>query len=889
MNKWRQRCLIAKSAPSTSDLRQAKGREKSGGTLARWQKPVNSNPTVSRSRSQSSQLPIELLALGTIKAPSTIWLTVRLPSLFGNQVRFCWVKLMDKVMSCNLKNASISHLWIAIVTLCYCLPFGPVGPLTAWGQSQNQSQAKAPAANVDWQAMLAQFDMVWGQFPTSWDKGPFLGNGEQGTLLYRTGKRELRWDVGCSAAHDHRPFEKDDLSEKGVAVLNRGRHFIGHLKLKAPADLTGFQSRLSLWNAEATGTIASEKGSVVWRTLAHATEPVMYFELDCSGDLEGASLLYVPEKARSPRAVRNKLPRTPVNPDAVLNEKDGIQTAVQQLASGGQTAVAWVSSKQKNTTRLWLSVQHSFPGDEALSAAVEAVKSASQNNSQSDLDSWIETHRDWWHDYYPASYLLTGDPYWDTFYWIQQYKLACVTRDKGWIIDNQGPWLQPTAWNATWWNLNVQVSHSGVYQANRRGMGSALSHRLWLNRDNLALNVAEPYREDSYAIGRTVSGWDLLGHAGQPGGRPPIDKKIGRECGNLLWGLHNVDLEYRYWQDTELRDRVLYPFLIKAVNYYRHFLVEEEDGLYHLPETFSPEYRRARDCTYDIDLLSWAVARLLELAEEKQISADEEPLIKVWKELKTKLVPAHVNATGRMIGRNVALTGGHRHWSHLIAVYPLRTLTPEADADRQLIEKSLSHWRSFGRGIAGYAHTSASCMASMLGDGDKALAYLNGLKPYLKPNTFYSEINLPVMETPLHGATAMQEMVLQSWGGRLRVFPAVPEKWPNVQFADMRGEGGFLVSGKYRQWVLVVSQYGGEVEVEPNLGEATWKTAGDEKVSKVSSGVYRIQTQPGGWVLFWPSKETQPEAMVAPVSRQTKPVRLGMPKGYSTKSDPSGK
>ena len=112
-------------------------------------------------------------------------------------------------------------------------------------------------------------------------------------------------------------------------------------------------------------------------------------------------------------------------------------------------------------------------------------------------------------------------------------------------------------------------------------------------------------------------------------------------------------------------------------------------------------------------------------------------------------------------------------------------------------------------------------MESMLGDGESALAYLNKLKPYLKPNTFYSEIKLPVMETPLHGATAIQEMLLQSWGGRLRVFPAVAKSWPNVQFARLRGEGGFLVSGKREngvcQWVLVKAEHGRTVEIEPQI------------------------------------------------------------------------
>ena len=92
----------------------------------------------------------------------------------------------------------------------------------------------------------------------------------------------------------------------------------------------------------------------------------------------------------------------------------------------------------------------------------------------------------------------------------------------------------------------------------------------------------------------TASGWDLLGHAGQPGGRNGWTPTSARECGNLLWALHNVDLEYRYWQDTELRDNVLYPLLLRAVNYYRHFLVEKGDGCCTCPSTYSPEYTHRR-------------------------------------------------------------------------------------------------------------------------------------------------------------------------------------------------------------------------------------------------------------------------------------------------------
>jgi len=577
----------------------------------------------------------------------------------------------------------------------------------------NDEQVKPPVDSIDWSTMLNGFDLVWGSLPTAWDQAPFLGNGEQGTLMYKLDGKTVRWDIGCSAAHDHRPADKDDLTEKHVEVLNRGRHFIGHLRLNLPTKATASQTRLSLWNAEASGTISTGSGKVTWRTLVHATEPVIRFQATPSGDLSKAAFQYVPEKARNPRAVRSKNLRNPPNPAPVLTDHpDGLKTSVHNLHSGGQTAVAYLTKENDGLKTLWLSVQHSYPGNEAEANAIAAVRQA----AATDPEKWIEAHRDWWHQYYPQSFVSTGDNFWDPFYWIQQYKLACVTRDKGWIIDNQGPWLQPTAWAATWWNLNIQLSHAGVYKANRRQMGTALSHRLDINRDNLALNVAPQYRSDSYGIGRTASGWDLLGHAGEPGGRDTMDKNIGKETANLLWGLHNVDLEVRYWNDLQLRDRVLYPLLVRAVNYYRHFLTEGDDGLLHIPVTHSPELRNVEDCSYDLDLLRWGTNRLLELAQEKNLTAEQEPLIEKWKDIQKRLVPTHVNETGRMIGRKAQLNGGHRHWSHLLAIYPLRTLTPEKDDDRQLIDRSLKRWQQFGQGFAGYAFTGASCISSALGD-----------------------------------------------------------------------------------------------------------------------------------------------------------------------------
>lgn len=737
---------------------------------------------------------------------------------------------------------------------------------------------------IDWETWLGQFDLHWERMPSSWDEAPFLGNGEQGTQIFQTGPQTIRFTVGCSAAHDHRPAEKDDLAEKHVEVLNRGRHFIGHLELKTSAPLKAGKCRLDLWNAQGQGVLRSEDGELRWRCIVHAEEPVISVAWEATGDLRDSEFHYVPADARSPRAVRAKSPRQPPNPPAkVRRDPAGPDTAVHDLLFGGQTAVAWTvdsaASGDLATRTLHMSVQHSFPEREAEASAIRAVRKA----SAIPFERWVQTHRAWWHRYYPLSVLSTGDPFWDAFYWIQQYKLGCVTRDGGWIIDNQGPWLQPTAWNAAWWNLNVQTSHAGAYQANRRGQVSALSHALDRHRDHLRLNVAPSYRGDSYALGRSSSSFDLLAHAGQPGGRKPLDPRIGHETGNLLWALHCVDLEARLWADDRLRDDVLYPLLTRAVNYYRHFLREEEDGRLHLPPTHSPELRNVADCSYDLDLLHWGVARLLEIADARSADdpAFEEPLLKTWHDLRERVTPVHVDGTGRMIGRRAPLRGGHRHWSHLLAVYPLRTLRPENPKDRELIETSLSHWRSFGRGIGGYAFTASACMAAILGDGDRALGYLDELKSYLRPNTLYSEIGIPVMETPLHGATAMQEMVLQSSGGVIRAFPAVPGSWSDVQFSRLRGEGGFLVSArlsaKGQSWIEVQAERRSAATIEPGFAIGRVATEDDVLIERQSDGAVSATFSPGTRLLIFESSEPTDDPMIQAVPLRGVPFRFGIP------------
>jgi hypothetical protein len=288
---------------------------------------------------------------------------------------------------------------------------------------------------------------------------------------------------------------------------------------------------------------------------------------------------------------------------------------------------------------------------------------------------------------------------------------------------------------------------------------------------------------------------------------------VGDEVGNLTWILHSVWRHYRYSIDEDLMRGVLYPLLRRSVNYYLHIMEEGDDGLLHLPPTVSPEYGSflrltVRDCHYDLALLRWGCQTLLVLSERMQ---KEDALRERWQEVLERLVPLPADDTGYMVGRDTPLAFGHRHFSHLLAIFPLHLIGCDREEDRELIARSLRHWMGSEGDLRGFSFTAAASIAAVLGHGNEALGYLQTLLLMIKSNTMYREAG-PVIETPLAGAESIHDMLLQSWGDTIRVFPAVPDAWSEASFHDLRAEGAFLISavrvGGVTQWIRVKSLAG---------------------------------------------------------------------------------
>jgi alpha-L-fucosidase 2 len=139
----------------------------------------------------------------------------------------------------------------------------------------------------------------------------------------------------------------------------------------------------------------------------------------------------------------------------------------------------------------------------------------------------------------------------------------------------------------------------------------------------------------------------------------------------------------------------------------------------------------------------------------------------------------------------------HRHVSHLYAVYPSSQINVRDTP--ALIDAAKTSLRRRGDLATGWGTAWRLCLWARMGEGDHAHGILKALlgprRTY--PNMFDAHPPFQI-DGNFGGAAGILEMIVQSWGGEIRVLPALPSAWPRGEARGIRARGSIIVSLGWR-------------------------------------------------------------------------------------------